>query len=411
IREGRITGEADAGEGTFTFEFQGRRTKMLAEGESVAAPESREPKEEVDPDAQPLQEQLPGPRWVSSIEPSRYADGRVYLTLDAHRSNDDEPYIFMSQNFGKTWRSIRANLPISAGSTRVIREDIKNENVLYLGTEFGIWVSIDRGKSWTKLNNNLPTVAVHEIAQHPTTGEIVAATHGRSLWVVDISPLRQMTRYAIAAKAQLYKPTAAIYWRPDPSRGSEGARRYVGQNPPSGAQLYYSLADEADAVTLKITGPTGETIRDIPAPNEAGLHRLTWDLRRTPTDRPPRRPRGEAGGARNEAERIVRDSESGSPPAETGRAARGGGAGAGAAQRAPQRPGRGGFARRGQLVEPGKYAVALSVDGQTLIQTVAVETDPEHPDYRAWELEDRDEQFGDPDEDEEEALESQGPDL
>ena len=124
---------------------------------------------------------LPGPRWVASIEPSRFADGRAYVAFDAHRSDDDAPYVYVTEDFGQTWKSLRGNLPM--GSTRVLREDIENQNVLYLGTEFGVWVSIDRGGVWTKINNNLPTVAVHELAQHPTTGEMVAATHGRSLWI------------------------------------------------------------------------------------------------------------------------------------------------------------------------------------------------------------------------------------
>src|SRR5206468_325160 len=128
---------------------------------------------------------LPGYRWVASVEASRFAVGRCYVVLDGHRSDDDEPYVFVTEDFGKTWQSLRANLPW--GSTRVLREDLKNPNVLYLGTEFGVWCSLNRGQSWNSLNTNLPTVAVHELAQHPTNGELVAATHGRSLWILDIT--------------------------------------------------------------------------------------------------------------------------------------------------------------------------------------------------------------------------------
>src|SRR5207249_11400622 len=128
---------------------------------------------------------LPGPRWVAGIEPSRYVEGRAYVAFDAHRSDDDEPYVYVTEDFGATWKPICANLPV--GSTRVCREDIHNQNILYIGTEFGAWVSVNRGGSWTKMNNNLPTVAVHEFAQHPTTGEVVAATHGRSLGLLDVT--------------------------------------------------------------------------------------------------------------------------------------------------------------------------------------------------------------------------------
>jgi hypothetical protein len=140
---------------------------------------------------------LPGPRWVATIEASRYADGRAYVCFDAHRSNDDEPYVYVTEDFGQTWKSIRANLP--TGSTRCLREDVKNPDLLFAGTEFSLFASVDRGAKWTRINNNLPTVAVHEIAVHPTAGEIVAATHGRSLWILDVTALRQLTAEAMKA--------------------------------------------------------------------------------------------------------------------------------------------------------------------------------------------------------------------
>src|SRR5438105_5592637 len=113
-----------------------------------------------------------------------------------------------------------------------------NPNLLYLGSEFGAWCSLDRGKYWNKLGGNLPTVAVHEFAIHPTAGEVVAATHGRSLWICDVSALRQITPEARKADAFLYKPTSAIRWRPEPTHGRSG-RRFVGENPPAGAMIYY----------------------------------------------------------------------------------------------------------------------------------------------------------------------------
>src|SRR5207253_4959080 len=100
---------------------------------------------------------LPGPRWVASIEPSSYVEGRAYVAFDAHRSNDDEPYAYVTEDFGQTWKSLRGNLP--SGSTRCLREDVQNANLLFLGSEFACFVSLDRGASWAKLNNNLPTVA------------------------------------------------------------------------------------------------------------------------------------------------------------------------------------------------------------------------------------------------------------
>ncbi len=120
---------------------------------------------------------LPGFRWVASIEASRYVEGRAYVAFDGHRSDDDAPYVYVTEDFGETWKPLKANLP--TGSSRVLREDIEKENLLYLGTEFAAWASLDRGQTWVKINSNLPTVAVHEFAQPTGVDEIVAATFGR----------------------------------------------------------------------------------------------------------------------------------------------------------------------------------------------------------------------------------------
>ena len=203
----------------------------------------------------------------------------------------------------------------------LLREDIQNPDLLYLGTEFAVFASVDRGGHWTKLNNNLPTVAVHEIAIHPTAGEIVTATHGRSLWVLDIMPLRQMTRDAINAKAFLYRPNTAVRWRREPTRGSLygiGHRHFSGENPPGGAPIYYSLNQKASKAGIKILDYAGQTIRELPAATDPGLHRIAWDLNRVA--------RGQGGQA-----------------------------------------------------PPGTYRVVLTVDGQEFSQPVRIEADPTLP--------------------------------
>src|SRR6185436_19674719 len=189
------------------------------------------------------------PHWVSSIEPSRFVEGRAYAAFDCHRADEDDPCVYVTEDFGKTWKSIRGNLPW--GSTRVLREDILNPNLLLVGTEFGAWFSLDRGKYWNKLGTNLPTVAVHEFAFHPNNGEVVAATHGRSLWVLDVSALRQVKFENLAGTPALYKPESVVRWRSEPVRGRTN-RRFIGQNPTPGAQIYYSLPEKAEKVSLKI---------------------------------------------------------------------------------------------------------------------------------------------------------------
>jgi hypothetical protein len=326
ISGNRMTGEGDSG--VFKFEFEAaRRDAVVATG---AKAEQRPARHE----GKPLGELIPGPRWVSSIETSRFKDGRVYIALDGHRSDDDEPYIFVSEDYGQTWCSLRANLPTEVGSTRVIREDIENPDLLYLGTEFGLYASVDRGDSWTRLNSNLPTVAVHEVAIHPTAGEIVAATHGRSLWVLDVTSLRQMIVEAREAEAHLYEPNTAIHWRLLPGRGGHGIRSYAGENPPDGVRLFYSLKEQPRRISLKVKDLYGETVREFEPENSPGLHKVSWNLRRE-----------------------------------------------------PEQDARGRRPRRGRLVPAGRYLVELTVGKQILRQELRVETDPEYPDYRPWAVE------------------------
>ncbi len=264
---------------------------------------------------------IPGARWVATIEPSRYKEGRCYVVLDAHRSDDDAPYVFLTDDFGETWQALHGNLP--TGSTRCLREDIKNEDVLYLGTEFAVYASLDRGKTWSKINNNLPTVAVHDFAQHPTAGEMVAATHGRSLWILDVSALRQMKPGTAKEDVKLFEPATATRWRSEPERGSAygtGSRLFVGENPPAGAQIYFALSKKAEkGVSLKVVDFTGQTVNTLKPKNEPGLQRVIWDL------------------------------------------TRGGGIG-------PRRGG--GYAA------PGMYRVVLTVDGKDYAQSLRVEVDP-----------------------------------
>ncbi len=335
-----MSGTVEVNSGAFSVPFTAKRTGDAPPEESAA---SRSPQGA--PAGKPLQELLPGPRWISSIEASRFQRGRVYITCDGHRSDDDKPYVFVSEDYGQTWRSLVTNLPDSVGSTHVLREDATNQNVLYLGTEFSIWISVDRGETWTKLNSNLPTVAVHEIAVHGLAGEIVAATHGRSLWILDVAALRQMTPETIAADSHLYTPQPAIRWRSQPSRGSSGTRQFVGAVPPYGAAIYYSLAREAGSVKVTITDIEGKTVRELDGEPMSGLHLVQWDLRRAQRTGPPRQ-----GGSR-------------------------GGPGSGGRSRSPQ-------LRGGGMVEAGKYLVTLTVDDTQLKQVLIIEEDSDVPSQR-----------------------------
>lgn len=360
---------------------------------------------------------LPGPRWVATIEPSRFAEGRVYVAFDGHRSDDDEPYVYVSEDYGATWRSLRNNLPI--GSTRCLREDVQNEDLLLLGTEFGAWFSLDRGLYWNRFNTNLPTVAVHELAVHPENGELIAATHGRSLWITDISWLRQIRAEHLNQQLALYKPSDVIRWHRQPARGRTN-RRFTGVNPPGDALIYYALPETAQQVSLQIVDIEGTVLRELRAPREAGLHRVAWDLTRAPAqanrDRTTAFRPGARGGTRAPAGTAVPPNPPVVPAAETPmqqtppspQTAGPGGASSNepaatsaqqppgqAEPRAGQTPGgrrgpgtgtRGGFGGAAiaggaapRPVPAGTYRIVLTVDGRQYSQTVRVLNDPSAP--------------------------------
>ena len=347
---------------------------------------------------------LPGPRWVATLEPSRFHEGRCYAAFDAHRSDDDKPYVYVTEDFGSTWQSITSNLPI--GSTRCMREDHKNANLLFCGSEFAAFASLDRGKTWTRINGtNLPTVAVHELALQPNGTDLVAATHGRSLWVTDIAPLRQMTGEAVDATAFLYEPAPVVRWHSEPQRGTgTGFQRFVGENPGRGAFISYSLTKKAEKASIKILDYTGKVVRELEAKTEPGLHQVAWDL----TARAPQA----AGGGRQNATppaRATGDADGAAPAREAGREGgreanreggrepgRPGGAGprgqggqgqGGQGQGGPGgqgggQQGGGGFGggRGGARGVPlGIYRIVLDVDGKQCEQALRIEADPTVP--------------------------------
>jgi len=236
------------------------------------------------------------PRWVATIEASRFEVGRVYVCLDGHRSDDDQPHIFVSEDFGATFTDLGSDLP--RGSSRCLREDIANPDLIFLGTEFAFWVSIDRGKNWTQFNQSLPTVAVHEIAMHPDVSEIVLATHGRSLWACDVTPLRRLTPKMLNSEVALLKPADKIRWRRASRRGGTN-RRFVGENPGNSVQLWYTLPEDVENASLRIDDIAGEKIAELKGVAKAGLQVVPWNLTRT------RRQRGRPTAVPNGDYRIT----------------------------------------------------------------------------------------------------------
>jgi photosystem II stability/assembly factor-like uncharacterized protein len=268
--------------------------------------------------------------YVSRVTPSAFAEGTVYASFDGHRSDDFKPYVYMSTDFGETWRSITNNLPATAGSVYVIKEDPKNQNLLYVGTEFGLFVSTNRGANWTRWKG-MPTVAVYDLVVHPRDNDLVLGTHGRSFIVFDdISPLQQLTAEVLTSPSHLFDIGPAVQYIPNENGWFLGGRSYRAPNRELGAFVNYYLRSPAkDDVTIAISDASGKVVRQLKGPKTAGLHRVAWDLRDEP-----------------------------SGPASTGLA--------GALV----------LTNLGPFVPPGEYRVQLTADGRALTKTVKVGGDP-----------------------------------
>jgi photosystem II stability/assembly factor-like uncharacterized protein len=226
---------------------------------------------------------VPPARSISCIECSHFAAGTAYLTLDRHRLEDNRPYVFKTADFGATWHPLANNLPAD-GPVHVLREDLRNKNLLFVGTEFGLFASLDAGKSWQLMDRGMPTVAIHDLVIHPRERDLVIATHGRSLYVMDIAPLEELTPQVLAAAGHLFDIKPATLFRYRDSRGNRDGKSYAAPNPPFGATLYYFLGSpQQEPVQITITDALGERVAEIKGAQSQGLHQQTWALERART--------------------------------------------------------------------------------------------------------------------------------
>ncbi len=222
--------------------------------------------------------------WVSRVEASHFKEGTAYLSFDGHRSDNFKPWVFKTSDFGKTWASISSNIP-DGQPVYVIKEDLKNPNLLFLGTEFALYFSIDGGKIWTKTNNNMPTVAVHDLVIHPRENDLIAATHGRGIWILDdISPLQQATKKVLSSDAFLFKNRTATQWLKIRRGGSRGHFYFEASNPPDEAVISYFIKNTPDVkVKIEISDVTGSSVRTYSFHCKPGIHKLGWDMYFDPT--------------------------------------------------------------------------------------------------------------------------------
>ena len=277
--------------------------------------------------------------YVSRVEASHFDPATAFVSLDGHRSDDLRPYVFMTRDFGATWASIANNLPAS-GNVNTIKQDLRNRNLLFAGTEFGFYASLDEGRSWKPFMTSLPVVRVDDVIIHPRDNDLVLATHGRSIMIMDdITPLQQLTPTVLASDAHLFEPRNAVRWKQDirQRRAVTGQMNWEGENAPEGTSIAYYLKNAPGGnvtITIREVGDTA-VFRRITGTKLAGVNQVRWDLCSD------LRPAPQQGGF-------------------------GGGGGGGCAE------GQGGDRRVGRMAEPGAYSVTLSVGGREFARSVSV---------------------------------------
>jgi hypothetical protein len=197
---------------------------------------------------------VPQGTYVNGIEPSRLGAGAAYVVFDGHRGDDYAIYTFFTGDYGDTWQSVAGDLPPRTGTARVVREDPRNPNLLFLGTEFGAWVSFDKGKEWAPLGSNFPAVRVDDIKIHPREHDLILATHGRALWILDDIGSLETIGTAVPSELTLFDIRPAISWRQfETSSGVEAQKPLAAPNPSYGATITYSLPQatkERPAITV-----------------------------------------------------------------------------------------------------------------------------------------------------------------
>ncbi|MHC5065741.1 MAG: WD40/YVTN/BNR-like repeat-containing protein, partial [Planctomycetota bacterium] len=235
--------------------------------------------------------------WVSRIEASHFDLGTAYLSFDGHRSDRFDPWIFRTDDYGQSWQNLGRSLP-EGEVIRVVREDLRNPDLLFLGTEFGVWASLDRGASWQRFMNEMPTVPVYDLVIHPRDHDLIAGTHGRSIWIADdISPLQQLDDLVRASLVHLFEQRPAVLWENVSRGGQRGHVWYAGKNPPtiqptsslararftnSAMITYWSDIGADRKLSLEIASMDGSQKRVVTLSGSGGVQRYHWDLRFDP---------------------------------------------------------------------------------------------------------------------------------
>ncbi|MFQ5568164.1 MAG: hypothetical protein ACE5G0_00730 [Rhodothermales bacterium] len=223
---------------------------------------------------------LPDFAWVGKIHASEHDAGTAFVAVDHHRSDDFRPYAFMTTDYGQTWTTLNEGLP-QDDYVKVVRQDPRNPNLLYAGMEHGIFASWDTGRTWISIRNNLPPASVRDLRVQAREGDLIVGTHGRGAWILDdIRPLQDLAE-ARTTEVHLFDVRTATRWHLNGRMESLGQRTYVADNPRYGAYVNFYLAEDTDeTVTLTITDTAGNMVRVLEDSTAgAGVNRIVWDLR------------------------------------------------------------------------------------------------------------------------------------
>ena len=335
--------------------------------------------------------------WVTRIVASHHDAGTAYLTYTGRHHTDFTPYVYKTTDYGETWASIAGNLPEEA--VNVIREDRKNPNLLFVGTDRTVYVTLNGGDDWSELKNNLPTIPVKDLLIHPRENDLVLGTMGRGFWITDISPLQGMTAAVLKKKAHLFAIEPRVQWVM-PRQPATSAQNFAGENEPKGAMVNYYLKREIQGGAQIEVYDGSVLINVLDGPGEAGLNSVQWYMtKRSARGEGGRRWRFEEdeGGDDDEEEEEEEEEDEGNYEQEEG----GGNDSVaeddeedfydyydtvdfhlnaddevdawGQSQRT-RAGGRGPYSRewRYQRVQPGRYTVKLIVGGETLTETADI---------------------------------------
>ncbi|MBV9038948.1 MAG: glycosyl hydrolase [Acidobacteriaceae bacterium] len=230
--------------------------------------------------------------WVSWLEASRHDAATAYATFDRHMYGDMKPYLYRTTDYGRTWTPLTPEASGVRGYAHVIKEDTVNPQLLFLGTEFGLWISVDGGRQWAAYRGtDFPaSVAVRDIVVHPRTSDLVLATHGRGIWIIDnISPLRALRLDLMTNDAQFIPPRPVVQYMETFGGWNEGDSTFRGPSRPTAASIdYYQRTRHIFGdLKIEILDSAGNLVDTVPGSKRRGLNQARWSMHLKPPKVPP----------------------------------------------------------------------------------------------------------------------------